>query len=127
MTHIHLVAGGYPAGETAGHDIDYARLHLLNIMQQHGDIRVSVSNDFAEVEKWLDISQMLVTYVAGPFLNEKQNAFVKSWLEKGGRWLAFQQEVEDQKDIWIIPVGGGAPLQFTTDEAADGGPFFSPD
>ena len=43
-----------------------------------------------------------------------------------GRWIAFQQMIEDQRDIWIVPVGGGLPLQFTTDAAADGGPFFSP-
>ncbi|MCK5378920.1 MAG: serine/threonine-protein kinase [Acidobacteria bacterium] len=44
-----------------------------------------------------------------------------------GRWVAFQQAIADQRDIWTIPVDGGVPLQFTTDEAADGNPFFSPD
>lgn len=44
-----------------------------------------------------------------------------------GRWLAFQQAVNDQRDIWTIPVDGGTPKRFTTHEAADGGPFFSPD
>ena len=31
------------------------------------DIPASVANDFADVEKWLPVSQLLITYVAGPY------------------------------------------------------------
>ena len=34
---------------------------------------------------------------------------------------------EGQRDIWTLPLGGGPPLQFTTDTAADVTPSFSPD
>ncbi|MEN8164271.1 MAG: protein kinase [Acidobacteriota bacterium] len=44
-----------------------------------------------------------------------------------GRWLAFHRVIGDQRDIWTLPVEGGAPLQFTTNDAADVSPFFSGD
>ncbi len=44
-----------------------------------------------------------------------------------GRWLAFHRVIGDQRNIWILPVEGGAPLQFTTNDAADVCPFFSAD
>lgn len=44
-----------------------------------------------------------------------------------GRWLAFHRVIEDQRDVWTLPVEGGVPLQFTTNDAADVSPFFSAD
>ena len=63
----HVVAGGFPAGSSAGHDHDYARLRLLTLLADR-QIPASVANDFADVEKWLPVSRLLVTYVAGPYL-----------------------------------------------------------
>jgi hypothetical protein len=48
----HLIAGGFPPGSSAGHDHDYARLRLLDLLAEQ-DIPASVANDFADVEKWL--------------------------------------------------------------------------
>ena len=84
----HLVAGGFPPGSSAGHDHDYARLRLLTLLDER-QIPASVANDFADMEKWLPVSRLLVTYVAGPYPGAEQCARLKSWLEAGGHWLAL--------------------------------------
>jgi type 1 glutamine amidotransferase len=84
----HVVAGGFPAGSSAGHDHDHARLRLLTLLADR-QIPASVANDFADVEKWLPVSRLLVTYVAGPYPTTEQCSILKSWLEAGGQWLAL--------------------------------------
>jgi len=84
----HIVAGGFPAGSSAGHDHDYARLRLLGLLSEE-DVPASVANDFADVERWLPLSRLLVTYVAGPYPNAEQCGRIRSWLEAGGHWLAL--------------------------------------
>lgn len=85
----HLIAGGFPPGATAGHDMDYARLRLLQMLSDEGSILTTVSSDFTEIEKWLPGCRLLVTYVAGPFPDTAQCAFMNEWLAKGGCWLAL--------------------------------------
>ena len=86
---VHLIAGGFPPGSPAGHDMDYARLRLLQLLQEHPHVRSTVANDFTDVAKWLPDTQLLMTYVAGPYLNDEQNEALRRWLEGGGRWLAL--------------------------------------
>jgi type 1 glutamine amidotransferase len=86
--HTHLIAGGFPPGASAGHDHDYARLRLLALLGQQ-DVPTSVANDFADVAKWLPLSRLLITYVAGPYPDAEQCRTIRSWLEAGGRWLAL--------------------------------------
>ena len=86
---VHLVAGGFPRGSSAGHDIDYVRLRLLQILHEKERAVVSVSNDFIDLDSWLPQSDLLVTYTAGPFLDDSQSQVVSDWLEAGGRWLAL--------------------------------------
>jgi uncharacterized protein len=86
---VHLIAGGFPPGSSAGHDMDYARMRLLELLQESRGRRATVSNDFADLQRWLPASQLLVTYVAGPFPDEEQNRLLREWLEGGGRWLAL--------------------------------------
>jgi type 1 glutamine amidotransferase len=84
----HLITGGFPPGAAAGHDHDHARLRLLELLaEQH--IPASVANDFADVEKWLPVSKMLITYVAGPYPNAAQSNAIQRWLEAGGHWLGL--------------------------------------
>src|SRR2546426_8184401 len=83
----HLIAGGFPPGSAAGHDHDYARLRLLGLLAEQ-DIAASVANDFADVEKWLPVSRLLITYVAGPYPDAVQCGAMGQWLERGGHWLA---------------------------------------
>ncbi|HXA21492.1 MAG TPA: ThuA domain-containing protein [Acetobacteraceae bacterium] len=84
----HLIAGGFPPGSSAGHDHDYARLRLLGLLAEQ-DIPASVANDFSDVEKWLPISQLLITYVAGPYPDAAQSRAIQHWMEAGGHWLGL--------------------------------------
>src|ERR1700748_3532531 len=82
----HVIAGGFPPGSAAGHDHDYARLRLLGLLAER-DIPASVGHDFADIEKWLPVSRMLITYVAGPYPDGAQCRALRQWLEAGGQWL----------------------------------------
>src|SRR5260370_1238166 len=79
----HLIAGGFPPGSYAGHDHDYARLRLLGLLAER-DIPTSVANDFADIEKWLPLSRLLITYVAGPYPDAAQTRAIRDWLPAGG-------------------------------------------
>src|SRR5271170_5361597 len=84
----HLIAGGFPPGSMSGHDHDYARMRLLGLLAER-EVPASVANDFADVEKWLPVSQLLVTYVAGPYPDAPQTRAIEDWLKAGGHWLAL--------------------------------------
>ncbi len=86
---VHVITGGFPVGSPAGHDMDYARLRILQLLHTQTNVTASVSGDFTDIERWLPGCQLLVTYVAGPFPNETQNRFLRQWLEGGGRWLGL--------------------------------------
>ena len=84
----HLIAGGYPPGSHAGHDHDFVRRRLLDLLAEQ-DIPASVGNDFDDVTKWLPVSRLLVTYVAGPYPDATQCGAMADWLRAGGHWLAL--------------------------------------
>jgi len=84
----HVITGGFPPGMPAGHDHDYARLRLLEFLEEQ-DVQASVANDFVDVERWLPISRLLVTYVAGPYPDAGQTLAIRRWLESGGHWLGL--------------------------------------
>jgi hypothetical protein len=86
--HAHLITGGFPPGSMAGHDHDYARLRLLGLLAER-EVPVSVANDFADVEKWLPVSRLMITYVAGPYPDAGQCRAIEDWLRAGGHWLAL--------------------------------------
>jgi hypothetical protein len=85
----HLIAGGFPPGTAAGHDMNYARLRILSILQERGDVYATLANDYADLARWLPESRMLITYVAGPYPDPAQNDALRKWLAAGGRWLAL--------------------------------------
>jgi type 1 glutamine amidotransferase len=72
----------------SGHDHDYARLRLLELLAER-NIPASVANDFADLEKWLSVSRLLITYVAGPYPDAAQCGALRQWLEAGGRWFGL--------------------------------------
>jgi len=85
---VHVIAGGYPPGALGGHDMDYARLRLLGLLEEQ-QLLATVGNDFSDIHRWLPGVQLLITYVAGPFLDDDQNRFVRGWLDDGGHWLGL--------------------------------------
>src|SRR6201993_3536973 len=87
-TRAHVIAGGFPPGSPAGHHHDYARLRLLDLLAEE-DIPASVGNDFTDVEKWLPVSRLLITYLAGPYPDATQCRAIQQWLQAGGHWLAL--------------------------------------
>ena len=86
---VHVITGGFPPGSAAGHDMDYARLRILQLLYERPRVLATVTNDFTDIAKWLPASRLLITYVAGPYPNEEQNQVIRQWLEAGGRWLAL--------------------------------------
>jgi type 1 glutamine amidotransferase len=86
---VHVVVGGYPPGTGAAHDMDYARRRILELLAEHPAVAATISNDFRDIERWLDGTRLLVTYVAGPHPDAQQDAAIRSWLEAGGRWLGL--------------------------------------
>jgi len=84
----HLVVGGFPPGAAGGHDHDYARLRLLQWLADAG-VPCSVANDYRDLGTWLPISRLLVSYTAGPCLDDAQCEQVEAWMSAGGRWLAL--------------------------------------
>ncbi|HEX5453209.1 MAG TPA: ThuA domain-containing protein [Stellaceae bacterium] len=85
---VHVITGGFPPGSYAGHDHDYARLRLLGLLAER-DVPASVANDFADLEKWLPLSRLLIACVAGPYPDAAQCRVLRQWLEGGGSWLAL--------------------------------------
>ena len=85
----HLITGGFPPGTSAAHDMDYARLRILEWLSEASGVRTTTAGDFSDLERWLPESRLLITYVAGPYPNEEQNLALRSWLEAGGRWLGL--------------------------------------
>lgn len=84
----HLVLGGFPAGSSAGHDMEYARRRILGALAATPAL-TTVSQDYTDLERWLGESRFLLSYVAGPFPDPAQTAAIQDWIEGGGRWLAL--------------------------------------
>ena len=82
---VHVIVGGYPPGSGAAHAMDYARLRLLERLGEDPQRVATVANDYADLERWLDGTRLLVTYVAGPCPDDAQCRALGDWLEAGGR------------------------------------------
>ena len=63
-------------------------MRLLTLLAEQ-DVPASVGNDFTDVAKWLPVSRLLITYVAGPYPDGAQCRAIQGWLEAGGRWLGL--------------------------------------
>jgi hypothetical protein len=84
----HVITGGFPPGSPAGHDHDHARLVLLGLLAE-AKATASVANDFGDLAKWLPLSRLLITYVAGPYPDVTQCGVLRDWLADGGHWLGL--------------------------------------
>jgi type 1 glutamine amidotransferase len=98
--HGHLIAGGQY------HDIDHARLALLNILSEYPDIRMSVASNYTALDD-LDRSAFLVTYTCNVAPTKSQVAALRVFLERGGRWLALHGTnsilAQNETGRWYAP------------------------
>lgn len=78
----HFVAAG------KYHDIDFARLEILKLLAEHPEIRTTVACDYSNTDR-LEECRFLVTYCCDLMPTEDEMAFIKDWLERGGKWLAL--------------------------------------
>ena len=85
----HVIVGGFPPGTHGGHDMDYARLQILQALQADPRVNATVSSDFTDCHKWIADCQLLMTYVAGPYADDHETGVIRDWLADGGRWLAL--------------------------------------
>lgn len=79
---VHLIAAG------KFHDIDFARLELLKLLAEHGEIRTSVSSDYADTVR-ISAADLLITYTCDLVPDAEQTRVLADWVERGGRWLAL--------------------------------------
>jgi type 1 glutamine amidotransferase len=116
----HLITGGYPPGSPSGHDHDYVRLRLLDLLAEQR-VSCSVANDFADVARWLETSRLLITYVAGPYPSDEQDAAIRAWLRDGGRWLGLHGTSGGRA---VRPAEGGPRRMVKSAHHATLGSFF---
>jgi type 1 glutamine amidotransferase len=79
---VTLVAGG------KYHDIDFARRELLTLLGEHEEFRVRVQPDYEDTAG-IEKSSILVSYTCDVRPSEKAQTEIRSWVEKGGRWVAL--------------------------------------
>lgn len=78
----YLVCGG------RYHDMDFARLELLKLCNEHEQIRVRVGEDYRDSNA-IAASDLLVTYTCDVIPVEDQQAALEELLARGKRWLAL--------------------------------------
>ena len=59
------------------------------MLQHEGRAVASVAGDFDDADRHLQKSDLLVTYTAGPFADDRQSEGIAEWLDGGGRWVAL--------------------------------------
>lgn len=79
---VHLVAAG------KYHDIDFARLELLKLLAEIPEIRTTVAIDYGDLDR-IAACSLLITYTCDVMPTDEQVARLKSFIERGGRWLAL--------------------------------------
>ena len=70
------------------HDFDFARLELLKLLAVDDHVRVRVAQHFGDVGA-ITASDFLVTYTCDLRPSPDEQQAVRSWVERGGRWVAL--------------------------------------
>jgi hypothetical protein len=70
------------------HDMDYARLQLLEALGVHDQIRVRVFEDYRDIDAIM-AADLLVTYTVDVVPEEATALRLREWLAAGHRWLAL--------------------------------------
>jgi len=59
-------------------------------------------------------------------LTDQEGAATHPTYSPDGEWVAYYVIKDDDRDIWVVPSGGGVPLQFTSGRGQDIHPAWSP-
>lgn len=70
------------------HDMDYARLELLQHLAEHDDVRTRVFEDYRATDA-ITAASFLVTYTCDVRPSEEEQKALAAFVENGGRWLAL--------------------------------------
>ncbi|MCU0976275.1 MAG: ThuA domain-containing protein [Steroidobacteraceae bacterium] len=70
------------------HDMDFARVEILELLGEHPRIRTRVGEDYRDVEAIL-AADLLVTYTVDVVPDEATAARLRDWVGAGHRWLAL--------------------------------------
>ncbi len=104
---VVLVAGG------RWHDIDFARLRVLDELDRHDVARTAVRDDFSDLAAILE-ADVLVSYTCDVRPTALQSRTLREWLERGGRWLALHATCSA-----VDPPTADGPPQFSTPRVID--------
>jgi uncharacterized protein len=83
VSNVLLVAGGMP-----GHDYDFARLRLLQLLRERGGVRTEVCTDYPEPDV-LAATDLLLTYTCNQWPSAAFEDALPGFLGRGGSWLAL--------------------------------------
>ena len=78
----YLVAGG------RYHDIDFARIRILELLAEHPHVRARVGSDYRDLES-IRSSRFLVTYTCDLRPTPEEQEALHGFVVSGGRWLAL--------------------------------------
>jgi len=70
------------------HDIDFARLELLKLLSETPSIRTRLFESYEALTALEDLD-MLVSYTCNVAADAQTSAWLRSYLERGGRWFAL--------------------------------------
>ena len=79
---VTLVAGGM------FHDIDFARLQLLQLLAEHEEFRVRVQPDYEDTDA-IAAGSILVSYTCNVRPSLAAQQAIRDWVSGGGRWVAL--------------------------------------
>jgi uncharacterized protein len=79
---VTLVAGGM------FHDVDFARLQLLQLLAEHDEFRVSVQPDYEDTAA-ITAGSILVSYTCNVRPSLAAQQAIRDWVIGGGRWVAL--------------------------------------
>ena len=81
-TKVYLVASG------DYHDIDFARLELLKLLAENEKIRVSVAQNYHDVDA-INRADFLITYTCNVIPSEAEQQALRDYVSGGKRWFAL--------------------------------------
>ncbi len=70
------------------HDMDFARVEVLKLLDEDPEIRTRVGEDFRDVESIAE-ADFLITYTCDLRVSDAQQDALASFVERGGRWFAL--------------------------------------